>query len=245
MMPRAARNYVQPKRTHELIKMKHISPTPYTDVNEILSILFSEVQEILGDQFVGMYLFGSLANGGFDKHSDIDVLNVTDGEISSKKFSALADLHKRINQLDSPWALQVEASYIPQTALRRFDPANKQHPHMDRGSGEVLHVMSHESDWIIQRHLLREHGIAITGPSLRELIDPVSAHNLRQAVVAVLPLWVRPILEDPSKIQQRGYQSYCVLTLCRMLYTLKQGEVLSKAAAANWALENLDPRWKP
>src|SRR5215216_1171514 len=225
--------------------MNSISPTPYPNVNEILSLLLSNVQEILGDQFVGMYLFGSLANGGFDEHSDIDVLTVTDREILDGMFSALKELHEQINELDSPWALQVEASYIPKTALRRFDPTNKLHPHMDRGSHEVLHMMSHESDWIIQRHLLREHGIVITGPSLRELMDSVSAHDLRQAVVDVLPLWVLPILEDPSRIQQRGYQAYCVLTLCRMLYTLKHGRVLSKAAAASWALENLDPRWKP
>jgi predicted nucleotidyltransferase len=225
--------------------MKSISPTSYPDVNEILSLLLSNVQEILGDQIVGMYLFGSLANGGFDEHSDIDVLTVTDGEISANAFSALKELHKRINKLDSPWAFQVEASYIPRTALRRFDPANKLHPHMDRGNNEILHMMSHESDWIIQRHLLREHGIVIAGPSLGELIDPVASRELRRAVVDVLPLWVIPILENPSQIHQRGYQSYCVLTLCRMFYTLKHGEVLSKAAAAKWALENLDPKWRP
>jgi predicted nucleotidyltransferase len=225
--------------------MKPISHTPYPDVNEILSFMFTNLQEILGHQFVGMYLFGSLANGDFDEHSDIDVLIVTDGELSAGTFSALQELHKRINGFDSPWANQIEASYIPQTALRRFDPANKLYPHMDRGDGEVLHMMSHESDWIIQRHLLREHGIVITGPSLRDLIDPVSSGDLCKAVAGVLPLWVEPILSDPSQINQRGYQSFIVLSLCRMLYTLRHGKILSKPAAAKWALENLDPKWSP
>jgi predicted nucleotidyltransferase len=225
--------------------MKSISPTPYADVNEILSLLFSNVQEILGDQLVGMYLYGSLANGDFDEHSDIDILTVTDGEISANTFSALKELHKKINDLDSPWAIQVEASYIPQRALRRFDPGDKLHPHMDRGSDEVLHMVLHESDWMIQRYLLRERGIAISGPGLRELIDPVSSDDLRQAVVDVLPLWINPKLEEPAQINKRGYQSYCVLTLCRMLYTLKHGEILSKSAAAQWGIKNLDPRWRP
>ena len=111
--------------------MKSISPTPNPEVNEILNIVFSNVQDILGNQLIGMYLFGSLAIGGFDEHSDIDVLVVTDGEISERTFLALQGLHKRINRLDSRLATQVEASYIPQTALRRFDPANNLHPHMD------------------------------------------------------------------------------------------------------------------
>jgi predicted nucleotidyltransferase len=225
-------------------KMKPMSSTPYPDVNEILNILFSNVQEILGNQFVGMYLFGSLANGEFDEHSDIDVLVVTKEEISQSAFSALRALHQRINTIDSPWAIQIEASYIPQAALRRFDPENNIHPHMDRGDNEVLHWMSHESDWIIQRHILRERGIMIKGPDLRTLIEPVSSDELRKAVVNVLPLWVKPILEDPSRIKKRGYQSYCVLTLCRMLYTFKHGEILSKPGAATWALEHMDPEWK-
>lgn len=116
---------------------------------------------------------------------------------------------------------------------------------MDRGNGEVLHMMSHESDWIIQRHILRERGVVIAGPDLQTLIDPVSSEELRQAVVDVLPLWAASILKDPSLINKRGYQSYCVLTLCRMSYTLRHGEVVSKAVAAKWALENLDPKWMP
>jgi predicted nucleotidyltransferase len=225
--------------------MMHINPTPYPDVNQILNFMLSNVQEVLGDQFIGMYLFGSLANGDFDQHSDIDVLLVTDGDISENTFSALKNLHERINRLDSPWAIQVEASYIPRNALRRFDPSNKIHPHMDRGSAEVLHRMAHQNDWIIQRHILREHGIVITGPDLHNLIDPVSSDELRQAVVDVLPLWVDPILDDPSTIGKRGYQSFVVLSLCRMLYTLKHGGILSKHAAARWALENLDSTWRP
>jgi predicted nucleotidyltransferase len=223
--------------------MKPISPTPYPNVNKILDVLFSNVKEILGHKFIGMYLYGSLANSDFDGHSNIDVLIVTDGELSESTFSALQALHKRINKVDSPWATQIEASYIPQIALRHFDPTDKLHPHMDRGDNEVLHLMFHENDWIVQRHILRERGIAIEGPDLQSLIDPVSPDDLRRAVVNVLPLWTQPILANPSLINKRGYQSYCVLTLCRMLYTLKHGQIFSKPAAANWALENLDPKW--
>jgi predicted nucleotidyltransferase len=236
---------MQSKRVNPRIRMKNLSPTPYPDVNDILSLLFSNIQEILGNQFVGMYLFGSLANGDFDEHSDIDVLIVTHGKISEETFAALKEMHERINRSDSPWAIQIEASYIPRTALRRFDPTDNLHAHMDRGDNEVLHMMSHESDWIVQRHILRERGIVIKGPNLRSLIDPVSPNELRRAVINVLPLWIKPILENPSLIKKRGYQSYCVLTLCRMSYTLNHGEILSKPNAAKWALEHMDPKWKP
>jgi len=225
--------------------MKTISPTPYPDVNEILDILLTRVQEILGTQFIGMYLHGSLANGGFDQDSDIDVIVVTATDVSVEAFAALADMHEQITKIDSPWAIQLEVSYIPQAALRRFDRGNNLHPHMDRGHDEVLHRLAHESDWIVQRHILRERGIVITGPDPRTLVDPITPEDLRQAVVDVLPLWLNPVLNEPSKIRARGYQSFFVLSLCRVLYTLKYGEIIPKQVAAKWGKENLDPHWTP
>ncbi|MGB8982888.1 MAG: aminoglycoside adenylyltransferase domain-containing protein [Anaerolineales bacterium] len=221
------------------------NPTSYPDVNQILDLLLARVQEILGGQFVGMYLHGSLANGGFDQDSDIDVIVVTATDVSVEAFAALADMHEQITKLDSPWAIQLEVSYIPQNALRRFDRKNNLHPHMDRGHDEVLHMLAHESDWIVQRHILRERGIVVVGPDPKTLIDPITPQDLRQAVVDVLPLWLHPVLNEPSKIRARGYQSFFVLSLCRVLYTLKYGEIIPKQVAAKWGKENLDPHWTP
>ena len=130
------------------MKTKSI-PTQHAAVNEILNILHSHVKEILGAQFVGMYLFGSLANGDFDQHSDVDVLVVTKDEIKDDIFSSLQAMHAQLANIDLPWNTQLEVSYIPQKALRRFDPADKLHPQLDRGSGETLHWMAHESDGVI------------------------------------------------------------------------------------------------
>ena len=44
----------------------HISqPTPYPDVNVAVNLMLSNMQAILGDQLIGLYLGGSLALGDF------------------------------------------------------------------------------------------------------------------------------------------------------------------------------------
>src|SRR6266545_3160067 len=126
--------------------MKSMFPTPFPDVNEIIDVLLTDVKEILSDQLIGMYLHGSLANGSFDKHSDIDIIFVTKGKVSEEKFGALYKMHERISVIDSPWKEQLELSYIPEDALRRFDRSNNKHPRLDRGAGEKLYWMAHESD---------------------------------------------------------------------------------------------------
>lgn len=220
-------------------------PTPYADVNSVLLELLTGVQNILGPHFVGMYLYGSLANGDFDQDSDVDFVVVTDNEISADLFLALRALHVQIATLDSWCATQLDGSYISQRALRRYDPTQTLHPHIDRGKGENLRVMQHDSDWVIQRHILREQGVTVTGPAPQTLIDPVFPNELRQAVRKILDTWFALMLDDPTKLKSRGYQSYTVLTMCRMLYTLAFGTVVSKPVAARWARETLGERWAP
>lgn len=129
--------------------MVNNSPTSHPDVNKIIDILFANGKEILNDQFVGMYLFGSLANGDFDQHSDIDILFITKNILPDEMYSALYEMHERISAIDSPWAIQLEVSYIPQDALRRYDTSNNKHPHLERGPGGKLKIRPHEADWIV------------------------------------------------------------------------------------------------
>lgn len=220
-------------------------PAPYPEVNALLRELLKSVQTILGHHFVGAYLFGSLASGDFDRDSDIDLVVVTDDEISGELFSALQAMHAQVALIDSPWATQLEVSYIPQRALRRYNPANALHPHIDRGSGQSLRMMQHDSDWVVQRYTLRERGITLAGIAPQALIDPVSPNDLRQAMLEILDGWWALMLDDPGALKSRGYQSYTVLSLCRLLYTLEYGAVVSKPVAAAWAEAALDERWMP
>ncbi|MHB8647401.1 MAG: aminoglycoside adenylyltransferase domain-containing protein [Thermomicrobiales bacterium] len=225
---------------------KALSPTPYPDVNAALCDLLSGVRAILGDQFCGMYLSGSLALGDFAPYSsDIDIVVVTDADLSDDLFAALRAMHAHFNISDSPWATEVEAAYLPLRALRRDDPAHACFPHIERGADERLKWDRFDSGWVIQRFILREHGIIVTGPALPALIDPVQSDDLRRTVSALMETWWGPMRGDPGLLHRQhiGYQAYTVLTMCRMLYTLDFGTVVSKPVAARWAQEILDERW--
>jgi predicted nucleotidyltransferase len=220
-----------------------LSPTPYLEVNAILQELLESVKRILGSHFIGMYLEGSLASGDFDRDSDIDFVVVADDAISGDLFSALQAMHERIAAIDSWWAIQLEGSYISRQAIRCYDPEQALHPNIERGSGERLKMVYHNAAWAIHRYILRERGITMTGPSPHTLIDPVPPDDLRQAMLPLLQGWATQILNHPNEINSRGYQSYTVLSLCRILYTLQMGGVVSKPFAAQWAKDTLGEKW--
>ena len=217
-------------------------PTPYPDVNAVLHLLLSSVQTILGPHFVGMYLYGSLASGDFDaQRSDIDFVVVTTDELPDEILPALEALHTRITASGLKGATKLEGSYIPQCALCRHDSGAAPCPYINEGSFRVGHL---GSDWVIQRHIIREQGVVVAGPAPQTLIDPVQPDDLRRAVLGFLQEWWAPMLHNPDpRLHGSGYQAYAILTLCRALYTLQHGIVVSKPVAARWAQEVLGERW--
>jgi predicted nucleotidyltransferase len=216
-----------------------------SEVDELLDALTDDLQQILGDRLVGAYLFGSVTRDDFDRESDVDVVVVTTDDLTTDVLAELAAMHARIASMDSWCATQLEVSYIPRKAIRRYDPPDVVHPRLDRGTGEQLHMMSHDADWVIQRHLIREHGTVLLGPPPQTLIDPVSGDEMRQAMRELLEEWLAPLLVNPPHVRTRGYQAFLVLSICRILYTLEHGGVISKRDAALWGEHSLDPRWTP
>lgn len=216
-------------------------PTPYADVNVVLALLRTHVQAILGEHFVGLYLYGSLASGDFDpQRSDIDFMIVSAVELSDEWLPTLAAMHAQLTNSGLPWAKKLEGSYIPQAALRRYNPTDPPRLQINEGN---FYLAPHDSDWIIQRQILREQGVVVTGPDLRQMIDPVHPDAVRQAVLGILAEWWAPMLQNTARLQSREYQAYAVLSMCRALYTLDHGSVASKPSSARWAQTALDPRW--
>lgn len=216
-------------------------PTSYPEVNAVLEDLRARVREILGDRFVGLYLYGSLAAGDFrPDRSDIDFVVVTDGKLPETMVAALESMHASLAAGSSQWAKKLEGAYVPKHELRRHSPDYPPRPTVNE---EQFYLAGEDSDWVFHRYVLREHETIVAGPSLRGLIDPVRPEDLRRAVREVVQQWWKPMLKNPQRLKDPGYQPYAVLSMCRALYTLECGTIVSKTRAAKWALHTLDPRW--
>jgi len=223
--------------------MKSSYPTPYPDVNVMLQELVTAVRAILKDNFVGMYLYGSLVTGDFSEAtSDIDYLVAVREPLAVEVVNDLATMHGRLAEAESKWGDELEGYYLHKAALRRFVHSDEGHPHRERG--EALKVEPLAEDTVIMRHVLWHKGLTLAGPDIRELLDPVSDDELRQAVRDLFVGWWRPMITDHSHLQWVGYRVYAITTMCRMLYTLQHGEIVSKPTAARWAMVALDEKWQ-
>ena len=219
-----------------------LRPTPYRDVNHILTALLDEALSVLGQQLIGMYLCGSLALGDFDSaSSDIDFLAVTDEPLQTDRIAALGDMHRRFAAGPLGRLYRIDGCYLPAADAHRFKPDAGPFPSWGEEGFKLFHP---GGDWIIQRRVICQHPAIVIGPTPSAFIAPVSADDLRWGVADVLQGWWTGQVENPDWIGRRTVlQVFTVQTMCRALYTLELGEVCSKPAALRWAMTALDEPW--
>ena len=199
------------------------------------------MQMVLGGSLVAAYLQGSFAAGDFDRHSDVDWLAVLEDELSDDQVAALQTMHERIYRLACAWAQHLEGSYFPKEVLRNCTQRGRLLWYLDNGARTL--IRSEHCNTAVVRWTVREHGIALAGPEPSALVDPVPAKVLHREVQGTIRDWGHEILANPGHYDNRFYQSFIVLSYCRMLHSLHTGRIGSKRAGAEWAKATLEPSW--
>ena len=221
--------------------MSALQPTPFPELNAVLSELVTSVQSILAESFIAAWLQGSFAVGDFDQHSDVDFIIAVENELSESQVADLQVMHARIFSLDCPWARCLEGSYFPKDILRGHSQRGARLWYLDNGHQSL--ILDAHCNTVVVRSVLLEHGIILAGLGPASLIDPIPVSVLRQEILETMHAWGRQVLADPDMINNRFYQGFAVLHYCRALHDLHTGHIGSKQAGAEWAKANLDPSW--
>jgi len=212
-------------------------PTPYDDINALLEQLVSGIHAILGANLVGVYLFGSLVTGDFERgSSDIDLLAATSADIDEREFDALLAMHNDFAATHPYWDGRIEVAYLSIMGLKTFRTQRSQLAIIS--PGESFHIKDAGSDWLINWYTVREKGVVLYGPPIETLIGPISKEEYIHSVRDYTNLWKERMQQPHS----RPSQAYAILTMCRALYAVTNGEQVSKKQAALWAMKEL-PEW--
>lgn len=91
-------------------------------------------------------------------------------------------------------------------------------------------------DLAVVLEMVRTAGHSLVGPPADEVLDPVASADLVRAMVDEVPSLLDDLKDDTRNV---------LLTLARMWCTLEVGEIRSKDAAADWAIERLPQVHRP
>jgi predicted nucleotidyltransferase len=211
-----------------------------------VTTLQTELQRLLGQHLLGIYLHGSLALGGFQPgRSDIDVIVVTAQRIGLETKCRCMELLLRISRMPCPLDIRflVELDLFPyQHPLLcdlHYHESWRENYQQELGTGIWKHwngSAQHDPDLTVHLTVLHRYGICLYGKPLAEVFPPVPERDVRAAIVKDVQLAQGEPLYDPISF---------VLNACRACAYLQNDAILSKDAGGLWGLAHLPEQYHP
>jgi protein associated with RNAse G/E len=195
-------------------------------VEPVCSAYLSGLRRILGDTLHGLYLYGAVAFPEAGPTGDLDLHAMLNQAPDRAQRQKLARLRRRLVRAYPPLGAELDAWFILwQDALRPEPPLHLLVP----GLVDV--------SWALHRaHLRAGRCFVLHGPEPSTFLPEPSWPELEEALRAEL---------DYCRAHLTDYPAYCVLNLCRLIYSFQtRNVVVSKRASAAWALPRF-PGWEP
>ena len=220
--------------------MKFITNETEIQINECLSLL----NDIFGEDLLGVYLYGSAIVGGLQKYSDIDLLVVLDRPTTNEEKSKLGINLLQISGVYMKSSkLPIEMTIVEQSKINPWQYP----PHFDFQYGEWLRAEFERNvvePWstkempdlalLITQVLLAS--TTLVGMNPHQLLCKVPYKDFMLATVDALPSLMSDINNDTRNV---------LLTLARIWATVETDTIRPKPAAADWAIDRLPDEYRP
>lgn len=200
--------------------------------------LVSAIRDVLGDDLVGLYLYGSAVTGGFDPAvSDLDLAAITAREVEDIDLAGIELMHARFADQRPEWRDRIEVVYIGRATLWTFRTSVGSLAVIS--PGEPLHVRDDRvADWLQNWYLIRETGETLHGPAADNLFPRIEWPEF----VAATRRYAHEVQNRQRDGVGSGTLAYTILTMCRALHVVREHATASKQEAAAWVTREM-PDW--
>jgi len=218
--------------------MEEFIPTPI----QPLIGAYLHALEPLRSHLYGIYIYGSIALGAFEElESDIDMVVLTHREWTTPDLAQLKALHTqliRTHQLDK----RLEVLYIPLGNLGKRDREIAPYPTIQFGkfSPAAYCDLNYVTWWTV-----KNKGLRLLGPERSTLPFEIAWRDVLESMRDNLDGFWEIKTKRTYLFLLDGWIVIAVATLCRILTTIEEGEIITKSVALKRWQDHLPTRWRP
>lgn len=197
---------------------------PPEEIADLCRALVHGLDEALGEKLYGVYVYGAAAFPDSVPTGDIDFHVIVNLGLTSQEKSKLEELHTALARDFPPLGTGLDGYYLLlEQARQTTRPTHQLRPDMV------------DASWALHReHIRAGRCIVLYGPDPKEVYPATTWPELEDALRGELQYVEDHLIEYPD---------YCILNLCRLMYSFETRDVVvSKMAAAAWACDRF-PRW--
>ena len=180
---------------------------------------------VLGDKLHAVYVYGAAAFDDSLPTGDIDFHVLLKDHLTEKEKQALENIHKEVAKKYPPLGEELDGYYILLEDAKKSTPPKSE-----------MWQCATDYAWALHReHIRAGRYITLYGGDPKEIYLPSTWKEIEKALFDEI-LYIKKHLNK--------YPDYCILNLCRLIYSFKtRNVVISKAKASEWAYEAI-PEWK-
>lgn len=188
-----------------------------------------------GSKVFGVYLYNSIALGAFDENkSDIDFVTVLNEKFTNGEVQALREVHRRLKKTFK-FAKRMEGMYITIDEVGKCDFELDPYVYF---AGGKLHSGHYDANYITW-WTLSKCGIEVESPKISKLSIATYFDNVLENMDYNLNCYWKSKLNSKIIFFSDTWVEFSVLTMCRIMYTIKSGDVISKVQAAESIIEDI------
>lgn len=215
-------------------------------IPELTVPLFEDYLLLASQQLAGLvvafYVEGSIALGEFnERFSDVDFVAILGREATRAEVDALGHIHDTIRKRYPRWMMM--GSYLQLDDLDRSDDRIELRPACHDG---VVRLDGHFELDSVEGWILKNHGIALTGPEPRDLPFTVDWDLIIAKMSANLNTYWASWTRRPDRmvmiLSDWGVQ-WTVLGVLRQFYSFREDSITTKIKAGEYGLACLPARW--
>ncbi len=183
------------------------------------------LKRILGEKLHGAYIYGAAAFPDAVPTGDIDYHVILKSGLTDSERSELEMFHESLAKQYPPLGAEMDGYYILLADAQLEAPPKSQ-----------MWRRATDDSWALHReHIRAGRHIILHGPEPTEIYPRASWPEIESALYGELNYVEKHLHEYPD---------YCILNLCRLIYSFETKDVVvSKAQASDWACDAL-AEWK-